>query len=619
MPDCLGWATGQPCGTSCWVCRLVAVFRELRRVLRPDGTCWLNVGDSYSTSAFTRQGNLRNVPQPPNDWAGTSLGERGRSHHVSVHHREMPGLKPKDLCMLPARLALALQADGWWLRSEVIWHKLNPMPESVHGSYFTRHRVTIKEYERLQTVRRAYRHDHTGSRHVPNVYQSQGETSQAQIPREREGSADHAPLRTTPAGQGTETPGIPGASRSSQQSQIRANGQRSGDPQESPHQILDFSPRQSAATTQRPETQAHSALQADIECHKQTVSEHREGQSDESPVTGQAFSPERSDTGTSHPHRRTMVGNAEESALPLLLLQEEAPAHDGSCDSPEQRGPAHAGKRRASLPGVQFEQEGSDPDTLIDCPGCPKCEAHNGYILINGAGRPTKAHEQVYLLTKSPKYHYDAEAVKEHVGEPTRRNAEFRGVSVYKDHIADKISNHAPRPEGQSIAGAPSFAGRNLRSVWSLASEPTPFAHFATFPSALVRRCLLASCSAGGVCAGCGAPYKRQVERQFYGDARTSDRALDAMQGKTRWRKATDQDWYTPPRTTGFAPACACGPAAGVTSAVCLDPFAGAGTTMLTARDLFIRSIGVELNPTYCDLAASRLTQGVLALAPGVW
>ena len=97
-----------------YVEKLVAVFREVRRVLRDDGTLWLNLGDSYATNLFTRQGKPCNVCQPPNDWAGTT-----------------PGLKPKDLVGIPWRVAFALQADGWYLRSDIIWSKPNPMPESV--------------------------------------------------------------------------------------------------------------------------------------------------------------------------------------------------------------------------------------------------------------------------------------------------------------------------------------------------------------------------------------------------------------------------------------------------------------------------------------------------------
>lgn len=102
-----------------WVANMVAVFNEVRRVLRPDGTLWLNIGDSYATSPA---GNL----QPSTDKRGP--GSYRRSNNAMDTTRIA---KPKDLLMLPARLALALQADGWWLRSDIIWAKPNPMPESV--------------------------------------------------------------------------------------------------------------------------------------------------------------------------------------------------------------------------------------------------------------------------------------------------------------------------------------------------------------------------------------------------------------------------------------------------------------------------------------------------------
>jgi DNA modification methylase len=101
-----------------YVAQMVAVFRECRRVLRSDGVFWLNLGDSYS-----QQGK----------WGGSTSGK-----HVSQLHgdndsrkRREFGLATKQRLMIPARVALALQADGWWLRDEIIWHKPNPMPISV--------------------------------------------------------------------------------------------------------------------------------------------------------------------------------------------------------------------------------------------------------------------------------------------------------------------------------------------------------------------------------------------------------------------------------------------------------------------------------------------------------
>ena len=119
VSDCLGWATGQPCG-ECYVCHTVQWAHEARRVLRDDGVMWLVLGDSYNASPGQRT---------EHDKAGWKQStNRGSCETAS---RCDPRLKPKDLIGIPWRVALALQADGWWLRSEVIWHKPQVMPESV--------------------------------------------------------------------------------------------------------------------------------------------------------------------------------------------------------------------------------------------------------------------------------------------------------------------------------------------------------------------------------------------------------------------------------------------------------------------------------------------------------
>jgi DNA modification methylase len=103
--------------------RLVGVFREVRRVLKPDGTLWCVIGDSYNGS-----GKAGNNPE----YMGkhTSFGKPHNPKTCGTPVR-IAGLKPKDLIGIPWRLALALQADGWWLRQDIIWHKPNPLPESV--------------------------------------------------------------------------------------------------------------------------------------------------------------------------------------------------------------------------------------------------------------------------------------------------------------------------------------------------------------------------------------------------------------------------------------------------------------------------------------------------------
>lgn len=101
-----------------YVARLTAVFREIKRVLRPDGTCWLNISDTYCGKS--NQGEYVD-PKYPN-------GRTGQA--VAINNR-VEGCKPKDLIGIPWLLAFALRADGWFLRNDIIWYKANPMPESV--------------------------------------------------------------------------------------------------------------------------------------------------------------------------------------------------------------------------------------------------------------------------------------------------------------------------------------------------------------------------------------------------------------------------------------------------------------------------------------------------------
>lgn len=118
---------------------LVAVFREVRRTLRDDGTLWLNIGDSYTSGGRT--------------WRDSD--EKNPARGMSYRAPTPDGLKPKDLIGVPWRLALALQADGWYLRADIIWHKPNCQPESVKDRPTRSH-----EYVFLLSKSEQYRYDH---------------------------------------------------------------------------------------------------------------------------------------------------------------------------------------------------------------------------------------------------------------------------------------------------------------------------------------------------------------------------------------------------------------------------------------------------------------------------
>lgn len=135
---------------------MVSVFREVRRVLRSDGTCWLNLGDSYCTTPRgNREGDLStssltNPQRQERLWGKHKYRDQDREPRVARNS----GLKHKDLVGIPWRVAFALQADGWYLRRDIIWHKLNPMPESVRDRPSTAH-----EYLFLLTRAPSYFYD----------------------------------------------------------------------------------------------------------------------------------------------------------------------------------------------------------------------------------------------------------------------------------------------------------------------------------------------------------------------------------------------------------------------------------------------------------------------------
>jgi len=128
-----------------YVSKMVEVFRSVRRVLRDDGTVWLNLGDSYMSA--------KNCAPPPQTVANGNYRSMP-TDFVPANRRDQVGLKTKDLIGIPWRVAFALQADGWYLRQDIIWHKPNPMPESVEDRCTKAH-----EYIFLLTKNPRYYYD----------------------------------------------------------------------------------------------------------------------------------------------------------------------------------------------------------------------------------------------------------------------------------------------------------------------------------------------------------------------------------------------------------------------------------------------------------------------------
>ncbi|GAB6036192.1 hypothetical protein JCM15519_07510 [Fundidesulfovibrio butyratiphilus] len=355
-----------------YLARMVAVFREVRRVLRRDGTLWLNMGDSYAGSwgAQGRQGKSGVAGR--SGCAARLIAAAAKRESGTGSLSQTPGLKAKDLVGQPWRLALALQADGWWLRSDIIWSKPNPMPSSV-----------------------------------------------------------------------TDRPGV--------------------------------------------------------------------------------------------------------------------------------------------------------------------------------------AHEYVFLLTKSAKYFYDAEAVRvpskwpDHprtlsVAPKAPGQPEHKGLRKQAMKAGTLQGSHGSMAhDGNGHRYAEVYnnpAGRNLRSVWTIPVGGFPGAHFATFPPALVEPCIKAGTSQRGVCAQCGAPWVREVEKTFI-------RQQDVSEERAYHRPGSldpSSGWAGTPRgtthttTTGWRPGCICATRE-TRPAVVLDPFLGSGTTALVALTMGRDFVGIELNPEYAAMAQRRIDE----------
>jgi DNA modification methylase len=206
--------------------------------------------------------------------------------------------------------------------------------------------------------------------------------------------------------------------------------------------------------------------------------------------------------------------------------------------------------------------------------------------------RPTKAHEYLFLLTKSPTYYYDADAIHEPTSQPLglRRETGQHRTKLTGNHSGTLGSNQGP-------------STRNRRSVWTVATRPYKGAHFATFPPALIEPCILAG-SAAQACEHCGAAWVRMVERTAM-VLRRSERTHE--KGRTR----SSGTMLAPPTSTtlGFEPGCSCADNTGTARSVVLDPFGGSGTTAVVATRHNRNAISIELNAAYLPLQHERLAK----------
>jgi DNA modification methylase len=545
-----------------YVGHVVECFRHVRRVLRDDGTLWVNLGDSYAGSGKGPSGSNGVGGQSERQgWEGSrrtgtdkSDSNRGSQKYALVNGgKPAPGLKSKDLLMIPFRVAMALQADGWYLRSVIPWLKRNSMPESVQGSRFKRHRITIDEYERLSGMRYAgERADAARSGYVPSMRSREVPDCETSLSAKSEGTSDREGARAASGGEGVPPPSQQLTAGTEEQGEVRSDREGPRDSHESDYKVQEFRTRQSETARTRRAAEAPTGLAGVEEGSGSTLAEVAQG-TDLASGDGPAPSGIQGCKHEQTDNRRVAPDPPAASKQMFLLQEEVAAADNGSRHTAQPGRGALQRERGACLPVMQFEEEQPPDDALVDCPGCEKCSPNDGYILHLSAGRPSSSVEYVFLLSKRERYYWDAAAVridgqlwstKKPDGWDTgpgghntiHRNGREQGVNT------GEIRNGRNRRNGDWFFE--SWQGLMLDEQddpLGFVVNPAPFknAHYATFPPKLVEPMVKASTRPGDVI---------------------------------------------------------------------LDPFGGAGTVGLVADRLGRNAVLVDLKPEYGAMAVDRLT-----------
>jgi DNA modification methylase len=539
---------GEESTPEAYIGHMILVMREMWRVLRDDGTCWVNLGDSYAQSEVRNRQGQSTGTIGDKSRARIALHETGRV----LHHT----LKPKDLCLIPARFALAAQADGWYVRSAITWCKGNPMPESVRDR-------PAKATEMIYLLAKSQRYFYDS--HAVRVVANGANTGNGK---------DKIFLKLVAGG--TTAGGF-----------ASQGGDVSLYDQWFPYLVLS-----ALLTTKRVLFQQRDDDFGQILDAFKVPSCRGIGLG----VLASLLPMDASAQVISNvfKHLQIVISDSDlqgESELRVRLRSIGAPSVEGN-DT------AFAIEKASEViskivANAQAIRDAFPLNVLTEC-----------FVNINLVYKSIPLLECANPLTSQGSDGLIAHSAVQQF--PLLVKLATQQSSIDVCHIPSSIVGS---PDMNYTTKEPS--GRNLWDWWTVNTTGYSGAHFATWPPKLVEPMILAGTSARGVCGNCLAPWERVVEKPDMKqvDASSIDRFGTGEAGVHRKVGQAYQDWRdaNPDVTTGWRPTCECPPADPIPATV-LDPFNGSGTSGTVALDLGRAYIGVDISKEYVtELAEERI------------
>ena len=655
-------------------CRnIVEIFREARRVLRDDGTCWVVIGDSYAQKKGRGHLESRGVK-------GRGKGDEAKQKMTNMwasRGAEDIGLKPKDLIGIPWMMAFALRADGWWLRQEVIWclsggvyvyarTQKGDMPVMIKGLYqldpktvklwngkrWTQLLGMIKSRRKGDEIRLELRsgeiiqctpgHQFPTERGllmasdiVVGDVLKRTRLPESENPRDCVIDEDAAWLAGLYLAEGSKSGDT-----------IQISGHASEEQRW--NRLQDISQKFGGYATRTVDGNGMSirlygkvlnALLAELVAGR--IAKNKRFASVVWRYSNRFLSSMLDGylSGDGHDdvdNKRWRIGFTRNDYLARDLRTACARLGYTITLKPSfvtyqaGRRPAYRGEIRKSRSGHRNEKSReeivaisrSNARNFYDL--SVKDEPHlfalaSGILTHNSKpnslpepvrDRCTRSHEYIFMFTRSARYYYDQDAIRErHESEWYEGSAPWREGRAKQQQRGDTYHTYK---DAVPFSNRPNPAGRNKRSVWNISTRGVKDAHFAVYPKELVQPMIKAGTSEKGCCEECGAPWRRVVERtpmkvrEGPGRKELKNSAIGSST-----RTAITGTMIAPPtsRTVGWEPGCGCG--ADVMPCTVLDPFCGSGTTLVAARRLACHAVGIELNPEYARIAHDRIRKDI--------